>query len=1057
MSVAPLEHVRPLPPFAQAVLDALAAHVAVIDKAGSIVAVNEPWRRFARANGAAKPSCFIGDNYLAICRAAAGAEREQGEAAANGIEAVLAGTQTCFQLEYPCHGPEEQRWFALQVTRLEHDGEVFAVLAHEAVTDRVLSRQALRAAEHFNERILDSAHDCMKLLALDGTVLAMNRSSVQLLEVENIDLVVGRNWLDLWPGADQQKAREALNEAAAGRTGRFQGQRMTVSGSPSWWDVVVSPVMGERGASERILITSRDLTDLRAVMGQLDERNGRLDAIVSTQPECVKVVAADGTLLELNPAGLAYLEADRLEDVVGRCVFDLVTPESLPTFMELHDRALAGDPLDEPRQFEIVGLHGRRRWMEARSVPLRGEDGSVREILSVTRDVSLQREAVAQLQRSADTFYRLIKNNPFGIYVVDADFRLAEASLGCEKVFENVDELIDRDFATVARLLWAEPFATEAIDRFRQTLETGESFSSSNTIERRQDIKEVQAYDWRVERIVMPDSRYGVVCYFYDLSERRRWEAALQESERKLQTLVGNLPGMAYRCPTAAPWPLTYVSEGVRALTGYSAQDFRDGKLSWVDIVHADDLQAVDRDVATALQERRSFEMVYRIRRADGELRWVLDRGLGIYDPDNNEAVAIEGFVGDLTLQRQAEEELRNLNATLEQRVADEVAERAKAEEALRQSQKMEAIGQLTGGVAHDFNNLLTPIMGSLDLLQRTWAGDDRTRRLIDGALKSSERARTLVQRLLAFARRQPLRPKPVDVAELVRGMIELITRTVPPDVRIETHLPDDLPLATADPNQLEMAILNLAVNARDAMDASGTLTISAEAAAVGDSHPTKLQAGNYIRLTVADTGTGMSPEVLEKAIEPFFSTKGTGQGTGLGLSMVHGLAGQLGGGLHIRSNVGAGTAVELWLPVAEAEPGDRSIRVEGAHNGGGIVLLIDDEAEARASTAAMLADLGYSVVEAASGEEALARVEQGTAFDLLITDHLMPGMCGTELIDALVRQGVSIPALIITGYAKTAVLDPRLPRLTKPFRQHELAAELGKLLPATAGAVAVS
>ena len=375
-------------------------------------------------------------------------------------------------------------------------------------------------------------------------------------------------------------------------------------------------------------------------------------------------------------------------------------------------------------------------------------------------------------------------------------------------------------------------------------------------------------------------------------------------------------------------------------------------------------------------------------------------------------------------------------------------AELTAAQEALRQSQKMEAMGQLTGGVAHDFNNLLTPIIGSLDMLVRRELGSERERRLIDGALRSAERAKTLVQRLLAFARRQPLQPTSVDVKALVSGMAELIASTSGPKIDVRVQLADDLPPAMADANQLEMAILNLAVNARDAMPDGGILTISAARDSVRSGHPSKLRQGHYVRLSVADTGIGMDQETLTRAIEPFFSTKGIGKGTGLGLSMVHGLASQLDGGLTISSTPGEGTIIDLWLPVSlvGAKDEKRTFGASSRPAARGTALLVDDEDLVRMSTADMLIDLGYSVIEASSAEDALRVVGEGLSPDLLVTDHLMPGMTGVELARSLRALRPELPVLIISGYAEAEGIAPEIPRLTKPFRNSELAESLSGL-----------
>jgi nitrogen-specific signal transduction histidine kinase len=379
---------------------------------------------------------------------------------------------------------------------------------------------------------------------------------------------------------------------------------------------------------------------------------------------------------------------------------------------------------------------------------------------------------------------------------------------------------------------------------------------------------------------------------------------------------------------------------------------------------------------------------------------------------------------------------------------AIDITERRQAEDALRQSQKLEAMGQLTGGVAHDFNNLLTPIIGSLDMLQRNHVGSERERRLIDGALKSAERAKTLVQRLLAFARRQPLQPSAVDVATLVEGMGNLIASTTGPQIRVVTEAGPALPPALADPNQLEMALLNLSVNARDAMPDGGTLRITVSCETLGPIHPAQLPPGDYIRLSVADTGVGMDEATLTRAIEPFFSTKGVGKGTGLGLSMVHGLASQLGGALTISSKIGVGTNIDLWLPATEEPAAADALVAEPIDDQGhrGTALLVDDEELVRASTAHMLAELGYRVVEASSADEALSLMAREPDIDLLVTDHLMPGITGADLAREVQGQRPSLPVLIVSGYADAEGIAPDLPRLTKPFRQDELAAKIAAL-----------
>ncbi len=391
-------------------------------------------------------------------------------------------------------------------------------------------------------------------------------------------------------------------------------------------------------------------------------------------------------------------------------------------------------------------------------------------------------------------------------------------------------------------------------------------------------------------------------------------------------------------------------------------------------------------------------------------------------------------------------EELHAFAADLEQRVEQRTAERQTVIAQLHEAQKLETLGQLTGGVAHDFNNLLTPIIGTLDLLQRRLSGQDaRVDRWIDGALQSGDRAKTLVQRLLGFARRQELSSGAVHIGELIDGMRDLMTSSVGPTIEIRLSCPPDLPKALADPNQLELAILNLCVNARDAMPEGGVLAIAAEPALMGPESDPQLAPGLYVRLSIIDTGTGMDAKTLARAVEPFFSTKEIGRGTGLGLSMVHGLTAQLGGGFAMSSVLGHGTRADLYLPVtegpisvssvAEVEP---LIRSQPRN-----ILLVDDEKLVRVGTAEMLRSLGHHVTEAEGGADALAKLAGTPAIDAIVTDYKMPQMDGAQLAIRIRATHPKIPILLISGYTGAADPVADLPRLHKPFGLNELAAAL--------------
>lgn len=517
---------------------------------------------------------------------------------------------------------------------------------------------------------------------------------------------------------------------------------------------------------------------------------------------------------------------------------------------------------------------------------------------------------------------------------------------------------------------------------------------------------------------------------------RRTAEQEVRESEARFRNMADHAPVMMWL--TDPSGLCSYLNRVWYEFTG-QAPGAGEG-YGWLDAVHPDDRSAVEDAFVAANAERQAYRIEFRLRRADGAYRWAIDAAA----PRFGEGGAYLGYIGSVVDIH----ERKLVEDVLEQRVAEAVAQRSRAEEALRQAQKMEAMGQLTGGVAHDFNNLLTPIVGSLDMLQRKKLGGEREQRLIAGAAQSAERAKLLVQRLLAFARRQPLQVVAVDSARLVAGMGDLVASTTGPQIKVVVEAPDGLPPAKADPNQLEMALLNLSVNARDAMPDGGTLRISVRAEQTFAGHRSGLRPGDYICLSVADTGFGMDDATLARAVEPFFSTKGVGKGTGLGLSMVHGLALQLGGALTIQSRPGLGTNVELWLPqsAGATESPDAVPDTPPEIASSGRALLVDDEELVRMSTADMLTDLGYAVVEATSAEEAMRLIDGGDRFDLLVTDHLMPGMTGTDLVRAIRSTRADLPALVVSGYAESEGIAPDLPRLTKPFRRDELASVLAQL-----------
>ena len=498
------------------------------------------------------------------------------------------------------------------------------------------------------------------------------------------------------------------------------------------------------------------------------------------------------------------------------------------------------------------------------------------------------------------------------------------------------------------------------------------------------------------------------------------------------------------------------LARGVRvaSLEGFVAQ------------VHPEDRERV-RQAFEQYADGEDFAIEFRLAHAGTGEKWLACKAKAFCDAEGNLAY-VAGACTDITARKHAEESLRisenrlrQLNEELEARVAAEVRERSRTEDALRQAQKMEAVGQLTGGIAHDFNNLLTGIVGSLDLMQRRHArGEQDLDRYINAAVTSAQRAAALTQRLLAFSRRQTLHLKPVDVNQLVASLEDLLHRTTGENITLETRLSAGLLPACMDANQLESAVINLVINARDAMPHGGRITVSTASFVMGNQpDPSKrgLTEGEYIVLSVTDTGTGMTPEVIARAFEPFFTTKPIGQGTGLGLSMVYGFIKQAKGYVQVESEPGRGSRVCLYLPVQHGEAVTPVPESEPVLNGAGeTILVVEDEPVVRSLVVEVLNDLGYQTIEAGDATEALPSLEDGQRIDLLITDVGLPGMNGRQLADVARQHRPSLKVLFATGYAESATAKDFLGKgmavITKPFAIEAFASKVREMLGPQAG-----
>ncbi|WP_056634449.1 PAS domain-containing hybrid sensor histidine kinase/response regulator [Sphingomonas sp. Leaf231] len=811
---------------------------------------------------------------------------------------------------------------------------------------------------------------------------------------------------------------------------RMQGEEVFVHKDGHFYPVAftASPIAGDDGEPVGTIIEVRDLTEEKARDAALKESESRFRNMADHAPVMMWVTDPSGFCTYLNRQWYEFTGQTDAE-AQGYGWLEATHPDDR---QRAEDMFVSANALRSSFRIEYRLKHasGAYRWAIDAASPRFGDDGEYLGYVGSVIDIDERREAEERLALSEE------------------QLRLA---LDVAEIGEwDVDHISGSMFwpPRVKAMFGISPDVPVTLDDFHNGVHPDDRERTRAAYESASDPDRRALYDVEYRTVGREDgvvrwvaakgrglfdahgACFRVIGTAIDITARKAAEIRLQQLNELLEQEVAERTAERNRV-----WEMSRDLLGIMGFDGFlkainpawQTTLGRDTEtllaLSFREQVHPDDHQAV----VGAMERLRRGETVEgfedRIAHADGSWRWIS----WTLVPEGEVFYAVGR---DVTLAKEAALEL------------------ALAQESLRQSQKMEAIGQLTGGVAHDFNNLLTPIMGSLDLLQRKRLGNEREQRLIEGAIHSADRARALVQRLLAFARRQPLQPAAVDIGALVEGMADLLASTTGPQVRVLVEVADDLPHAKADANQLEMALLNLGVNARDAMPHGGTLRITATRDSVRTPRD-GLGRGHYVRLSVADTGIGMDAATLARAVEPFFSTKGVGKGTGLGLSMAHGLAAQLGGALFIHSRERIGTNVELWLPVSASAMGidDPSPVPLPDSIAGGLILLVDDEEIVRTSTADMLTEFGYEVREASSGEAALDLVAQGVTPDLLVTDHLMPGMSGVDLAVALRRMLPELPVLIVSGYSEVEDVTPGLPRLTKPFRSAELAASLAAVL----------
>jgi PAS domain S-box-containing protein len=776
-------------------------------------------------------------------------------------------------------------------------------------------------------------------------------------------------------------------------------------------------------------------------------------------PGFITILRGPDHVFEFANATYRRLFGER--DFVGKTAREAFPELGSQVFFELLDRVYqSGERFVADRtiiRLDRPGTGPEELVLDFIYEPVTDDAGKVTGIFVEGYDATEAHRAEAELRESEERNRRMVEGvKDHSIFTVDAANRVLDWTPGAEAVFGwSADEMKGNS----ADILYTPEDRTAGVPE--RELATARAEGCAN--DERWHVRRDGSHFFANGSVRPLHDATGAITGFIkiarDETERRAAEAALRETEQRYR--------LAAKATNDAIWDWNLASnridwnEAVAVLFGYPAEEVEPSGDWWIEHIHPGDRDRINTSIHSVIdgaEEHWSAE--YRFRRGDGTFAHVFDRGHVIRD-EQGRATRMIGAMLDLTERKRAEERLRELNETLESRVLERTTELMATQDALRQAQKMEAVGQLTGGLAHDFNNLLTGVSGSLEMMQvRISQGRvAEVERYVTAAQGAAKRAAALTHRLLAFSRRQTLAPKPTDVKQLVTGMEDLIGRTVGPAVEIETVNAAGLWLSLIDPSQLENAVLNLCINARDAMPDGGKITIETGNRWMDQraAEQRGLEPGQYISLCVSDTGAGMTPDVIEKAFDPFFTTKPIGMGTGLGLSMIYGFAKQSGGSVGIYSEVGQGTMVCIYLPrhlgKAEAEESEGGVEEPPRAEAGETVLVVDDEPTVRMLVTEVLTDLGYTAVEAADGAAGLKVLNSDLRIDLLITDVGLPGgMNGRQVADAARNVRPELKVLFITGYAENAVLshghlDPGMHVLTKPFAMDALATRIRQLI----------
>ncbi|MCA9500133.1 MAG: PAS domain S-box protein [Nitrospira sp.] len=1027
------------------------------------------------------------------------------------------------------------------------------------ITTRKQAEIFVQDSQKFLTSIVDNLpHMIFVKHAKDLRFIRFNQAGEDLLGYPK-ESMIGKTDFDFFPKAEADFYNKKDREVLSGKTQvdipeeviqtKFQGTR--------YLHTKKIPILDDQGTPQYLLGISEDITEQKQAELERREREILLHLIFETGPGCIKRVAADGTLLHINPAGLELIEAENASEVLGRSVFDLVVPEHVDAFKQMHHEVIQGKK--RTLQFEVQGTKGTRSWIETYAVPFKNPITNEVEHLAVTHDITKRKKSEEQAQQLSRQNELILSSAGDGIYGLDLEGRTTFVNpAGAKMLGYEPQELIGSFMHGIVHHSKPDgsPYPSKACPIY--------AVYSDGAIRQVQDevLWRKDGTSFPVEYTSTPiwqdGNLAGAVVTFRDITERKESEDAFEQSRRDFLTLVNSLEGIVWECEFPS-YRFTFVSQEAERLLGYSVDEWLGEPDFFCNRLHPSDQRRVVEYCREATLRKENHELEYRFLKKNGEEIWLRDLVTVVVEHDR--PVKLRGVMFNITqtklaeaILQESEERFRLLNEAIPQQVwtarpdgsldyvnrrvleyfgssfeemlghgwqrflhpddlpgcldcwaracetkqpyeiefrllrgtdnsfrwhlgralpvlnpegqvvkwfgsHTDITQLKQLENQVRQSQKMEAIGTLAGGIAHDFNNILMAIIGYTELAKQIVRENVSAQKNLDEVLVAGQRAKELVQQILTFSRQTEQSQQPLDLQPVVREVCKFLRATFPATIDIRQNFTEPTSIILGDPIQMHQVLMNLCANAEYAMRGSGGLLVLKLERVTGEpdgigTHP-DLHGGAYVRLTVQDTGSGMTSDIAQRIFDPFFTTKRVGEGTGMGLAVVHGIVISHGGVIRVESEPGQGTIFSLYFPEMEAAsyPGeDKSVQQEVFMGRGHILLVEDEEPLARLEEEAMKG-LGYEVMVRTSSVEALEAFRADPfRFDAVVTDQTMPHITGEALARQLLELRPDVPIILCTGFSHSMTSEKAKAMgirafLLKPLLIKDLARTLREVL----------